>query len=474
MISTRDQRTIEKYLARYAEPEACWNDEQLTRLPHVPWKHAVTIPATGEHEYLPGALQSLDIAASSTGDGILVILVLNQRESAETGLCASNAKFSDWLKRDGSCFVESLDAESTCPQSLYRWHSLDILVVDRTNTPWQFADNEGVGLARKIAADIALLLIFKGRVTYPWIHMTDADARVPTDYFDQAVAASSVEQSTPSCLIYAYVHVPETDSDDDSNWLHTVKYELWLRYYVAGLRWAGSPYAFPTIGSIPACHFLAYAQVRGFPKLMAGEDFYLLNKLAKVGLVVQLGGDAVRILARDSDRVPFGTGRGVTKIADLEQAGREFRVYHPSVFVFLRQFLEQVRDILLSGAVPSAQTQDKLVEALVEAGPGDKTGDQEYRRWISKLMTDLTLEKNIGNALQRSRNPRAAVRQFDDWFDAFRTLKLVHLLRDELFGTLPLAQAVMQSPFVQLDKANATEGDLLVAMRKNATAQVKN
>jgi hypothetical protein len=89
-------------------------------------------------------------------------------------------------------------------------------------------------------------------------------------------------------------------------------------------------------------------------------------------------------------------------------------------------------------------------------------------------MTDLTLEKNIGNALQRSRNPRAAVRQFDDWFDAFRTLKLVHLLRDELFGTLPLAQAVMQSPFVQLDKANATEGDLLVAMRKNATAQVKN
>ena len=48
------------------------------------------------------------------------------------------------------------------------------------------------------------------------------------------------------------------------------------------MKYARSPYAFHTIGSTMAVSANHYAKVRGFPKREAGEDFYLLNKLAKV------------------------------------------------------------------------------------------------------------------------------------------------------------------------------------------------
>ncbi len=70
--------------------------------------------------------------------------------------------------------------------------------------------------------------------------------------------------------------------------LATQLYELSLRYYVAGMKFARSPYAFHTIGSSMAVSPVHYARVRGFPKREAGEDFYLLNKLAKLGSVLEL------------------------------------------------------------------------------------------------------------------------------------------------------------------------------------------
>ena len=64
---------------------------------------------------------------------------------------------------------------------------------------------------------------------------------------------------------------------------------LSLRYYVAGMKYARSHLThFHTIGSTMAVRASYYAKVRGFPKREAGEDFYLLNKLAKVGTVLEL------------------------------------------------------------------------------------------------------------------------------------------------------------------------------------------
>ena len=106
------------------------------------------------------------------------------------------------------------------------------------------------------------------------------------------------------------------------------------------MNFAGSPYAFHTIGSTMAVSAVHYAKVRGFPKREAGEDFYLLNKLAKVGSVLELdvGTDdgAIEIDSRRSDRVPFGTGAAVNKITGLADPVREFQFYDPEVFGLLK------------------------------------------------------------------------------------------------------------------------------------------
>src|SRR5690606_7285065 len=95
----------------------------------------------------------------------------------------------------------------------------------------------------------------------------------------------------------------------------TELYEASLRYHVLGLAHAGSPYAYHSIGSTLAVQARAYALVRGVPKRSAGEDFYLLDKLAKVAPLLRARGEPVRIRARFSTRVPFGTGPAVARIA---------------------------------------------------------------------------------------------------------------------------------------------------------------
>ena len=65
----------------------------------------------------------------------------------------------------------------------------------------------------------------------------------------------------------------------------TLIYELTMHHYVLHLQAIGSPYAFHTLGSSCVIHSHAYAAVRGMPLRNAAEDFYLLNKLAKVGPV---------------------------------------------------------------------------------------------------------------------------------------------------------------------------------------------
>ena len=142
-------------------------------------------------------------------------------------------------------------------------------------------------------------------------------------------------------------------------------YEYSLRYYVAGLSFAHSPYAFHTIGSTIAVNAAHYAKVRGFPRRQAGEDFYLLNKLAKVGAIMQLGAETdcepIDIAARLSDRVPFGTGAAVGKIMELEDPAREFLLYHPSVFGLLRSWL---------GSLPAIwQSRSSDIGAILSRGP---------------------------------------------------------------------------------------------------------
>ena len=211
-------------------------------------------------------------------------------------------------------------------------------------------------------------------------------------------------------------------------------YELSLRYYVAGMKFARSPYAFHTIGSTMALSALHYAKVRGFPKREAGEDFYLLNKLAKVGSVLELDADfeneVIEIESRRSDRVPFGTGAAVNKIAGFADPLKEFRFYNPAVFSLLKTWLQVLPAIWHAGS-------PELGFSIFQKQVSDSRNQE-----IQSLLTGLKAMKTgqaIEHAFRQSSNLEQFTRQVNTWFDAFRTLKLIHFLRDRHLPSIAYA-----------------------------------
>jgi hypothetical protein len=174
--------------------------------------------------------------------------------------------------------------------------------------------------------------------------------------------------------------------------------------------------------------------VRGFPKREAGEDFYLLNKLAKVGSVLQLDLDsdceALEIEARRSDRVPFGTGAAVIKITDLADPVRDFRFYDPAVFELLRQWLHSLPAIW--------QSRSKDLATSIES--------QSLLAALKQIKTDQALD----HAFRQSKDLDQFTRQMHTWFDAFRTLKLIHILRDLHLPVISYAELVRNQTYSRL------------------------
>lgn len=377
---------LAKYLARYAEAESGLVDSLAT----TNFDHVLVIPAHRESANVVARIWQ------GFSGRILVILVVN------TGSADDN---------ETPGLLETMtDACTDRVDNLYltdrgAGHA-GLLVVDRCTPGRLVPPRQGVGLARKIGADIALKLMDRGVVGAPFIHCTDADVELPPDYFEWVPGESDI-----AAWLYPFHHLAEPDLA-----LASTLYEISMLYYVAGLRWAGSPYAFTTVGSTMAVHKDHYAAVRGFPRRNAAEDFYLLNKLAKTGVLRQAKEPFIRIRARHSDRAPFGTGASLARIAGLDDPRAAFRFYHPEIFRHLRVWQH----------------------ALMSLSPGEPlvTGSRELDQW-REASGFAALLADRGGQFKR----RAAFIQFlHEWFDSFRTLKFIHFMRDQFFPSVTLEQ----------------------------------
>jgi hypothetical protein len=308
-----------------------------------------------------------------------------------------------------------------------------VVLVDRARPGHFLPEGQGVGLARKIGNDLVLRLHASGRLASPWLHNTDADALLPNDYFDQTQPIAADENAA---ALYFFEH---RFAEDDALALAARLYEISLRYYTLGLAWAGSPYAYEAMGSCIAVRPAAYAQVRGFPRRNAAEDFYILNKLAKVGTIVRLAGAPLTLEGRLSDRVPFGTGKALSRMVSRGRTRLSLRLYHPAVFAHLAAWLRVLASIARSGG-----RVELALELLPRANPFFRTD----------LLID-SLERMgtfpaIRESIERSGDAVSMLRAFHTWFDAFRTVKLVHALRDGGFPSLDYRVALAEAPFTGL------------------------
>jgi hypothetical protein len=255
------------------------------------------------------------------------------------------------------------------------------------------------------------------------------DATLPDDYFarirDVPVSASAA--------LYPFWH--ERETDPECAWA-IEQYELFLRYYEHGLRYSGSPYAFQTLGSTIAIRALSYAQVRGFPRRAAAEDFYLLNKAAKVGSIVPLGGSPILLKGRPSHRVPFGTGRAVIELRDVRRRNADYLVYSPIVFDYLRSWIFFLNTISTNEDCVAAY--DKGDFARVPSLDG---------RLLLRVLDVFGARGALREAKSQSSSTEALRRRLHVWFDAFQTLKLIHRLTD-VVGKIPLLDAIGSAQFL--------------------------
>ncbi len=306
----------------------------------------------------------------------------------------------------------------------------DVHVLDLTGAD---ALAGGVGEARARGFAQVMEGLSSEQLRDTWIRTTDADVELPSDYWNRLEAP----KGTAAC-IYPFTH----DAPSLELQPHVDAYEASLRYYVLGLAYAGSPYAFHTVGSTLAIRTESYAQVRGFPKRQAGEDFYLLNKLAKVGVIERLDREPLRLSGRASHRVPFGTGPSVaTSLRDCSDPWKR-AAYHPIVFSVLRALLSDMAELV------ERREQDRDVVGAKLRQAVARENERVATVVVARLGSDGTLDAIVRASRERNRGADR-LRAVHTHFDAFRTLKLIHALRDQALGTLPLIDALQSAAFLK-------------------------
>jgi hypothetical protein len=351
----------------------------------------VVIPALAEEENLFAALASLAANPPGSIARFLVLVVVNHREDAHPD-----------DKRDNTRTLQRLAAgPPECAGLRLAW-------VDAASPGRELpVKGGGVGLARKIGLDLALHRIdhAAGR---PLLVCLDADTLVETSYLP-ALTGHFRETSAGGAAV-PFRHRQGRSPEEQRA---IVCYELFLRHYVLGLRTAGSPYAFHTVGSAMASTAEAYIRSGGMSTRTAGEDFYFLQHLSRTDGVAQVQGTTVHPSPRPSNRVPFGTGRSISRRLAGDDGAITF--YRPECFRILGAWLNLVGNSL--GCDSS--------EVLLEA-----TGISPH---LADYLEQIRFAESWAGLRRNHRTPERLLRAFHGWFDGLRTMRLVHHLSEREF-----------------------------------------
>jgi len=379
--------SIERYLFEQAEQDDCCQDWPP---PSKDLKLVVVIPALAESGSIGEVVESLP-AGSRRKSEVEIIVVVNNSEDAPKEIVADNITT-----------IEKLAGGTN--------KGIVLHVVDRATRGRAYpAAVAGVGAARRTGMDLALCrLSAVGRSANGLIACLDADSPVAPGYLDYILGHFD-EEKPPLAAVCAYRHrLPETDEGSEA----IIAYELWLRYIELGFRLCGSPYAFQSVGSCIVVSGRGYALADGMPRRKAGEDFYFLQKIVKVGggaAVSRIDDAIVLPSARVSDRVPFGTGRAMRRCRGT--GPREYLMAAPlEGFSELGRFFAAIGkgfkdpEVLRRSAVPP-------FESFLQACGG--------WRALDKLRTNNS-------------DPGHFTRAFHVWFDSLRVVRYVNRRRREI------------------------------------------
>ena len=354
----------------------------------------VVIPCFDEPD-LVGTLESL-AQCNPTQAPVEIIIVINQGVNAPSQAVTQNQQTmnqaSTWITH-------------------HSFEKLRFRLLTTYDLPKKYA---GVGLARKIGMDEALYRF--GSIGYNGgIICLDADCRVAPNYLETLEQVFA--QGAHATSIF-FEH--RLDAGPALN-QGILQYELFLRYYVTALRFAGYPYAYHTIGSSMAVRAETYAISGGMNRRKAGEDFYFLHKVAPLGKYYEITHTAVYPSSRTSHRVPFGTGKAQQKW--LDQASNSLLTYDPQTFIDLKAFLGITRQLFQANAASLKGIYENLPASI-----------QAFFGW-----EELWSQVNILN--KQTAQLESFLKRWFHWLDGLRVLKYVHFARDEFYPEVDVREA---------------------------------
>mgnify|MGYP002338715284 CR=1 FL=1 len=367
---------------------------------------AIIIPARSEYEWLRQTIHSLEQNPIEECRKTLVLVVVNGP--------APDKNKADYhrrleIQKDNSQTLDFLSNHKPIT-------TLNLAWIDCASPGREMADNKGVGLARKIGTDSVLNSIYGQFEQFPHenqvemnkfviLHL-DADTLVENNYM-ATTSQELLHNCTPGAVINYKHRITSTDRMEKES---GEAYEIYLQYYVLGLEYAGSPYAFHAIGSTMCSTAAGYVKAGGIPaKRLAGEDFYFLQEMQKAGGVSHITGTTVYPSARLANKAPFGTG---TAIENMKHSGTfEMPVYPPEVFVVLRNMLECV--------TANIHLQPEEILSRLDAPSA-----AEFLKQHSFVETMEKLQQNNPNRTQQ------LIKAFHNWFDALKTFRFIRTLSD--------------------------------------------
>jgi len=384
---------------------------------------AVVIPSLAEHDDLLSTLCSLSANPPSDLARTLIICVVNNREEgiAVSEDIENNQRTLKLLRR---LILKDISAPDETDGTIKRQcrdvisSGLRLACIDAASHGMEMPEKGGgVGPARKLGLDMALRLFDYCRRTKKLLLSLDADTWVEPHYLP--AVRKSFEDRKVHAAVISYAHRPEADPTLQAA---IYCYEIFLRYYVLGLNFAGSPYAFHAIGSTMVCTSESYLAVLGMNRREAAEDFYFLDKLAKLGPMTHIHNTTVYPSARLSRRVPFGTGRRMIRFLEGQQD--EYLLYDPEVFRILGRWLTFIPDLVRHDT-------RQILEMAAGIHP------------LLKSFLELHRFQDIWPRIQKNHSDLDALKkQFHVWFDGFKTMKLIHYLTESAFPQVEMFDAL--------------------------------
>jgi hypothetical protein len=374
--------------------------------------NVIVIPAIAEYDNIKMLLESLSEIDPAFFPSSLILFIINNSLTSVDEIKEDNLNSLNILR--SIIYVNNKDDFS---KEIIN-SGLQVGLIDASSEGKELNKKlAGVGLARKIGMDLALTTFDYSKDTKNLIVCLDADCTVSQTYLTNIV--NDFNKNKHSVAVVNFEH--SVDGTGAHN-AAVICYEIFLRYYVAGLRFAGSDYAFHTIGSTMMCDHDAYIKIGGMNKRKAAEDFYFLEKLAKNFPINKVDSAKVYPSKRSSWRVPFGTGQRVTRF--LSGTRDEYLLFDPAVFRILKEWLKIYNSDAVSDS-PLVLNQAK--EIHIE---------------LYNFLLQNDYPKQWEKILRNTKSGRQLKHQRKIWFDGFKTLKLIHHLRNTALPEINMFDAL--------------------------------